>query len=105
MAKLGGYMYAIAFDLNTEILRANYQNDSYNNAYGDIAKFLQERGFTHPQGSLYFGDAERVNAVTCVLAVQEMARTFAWFVPSVTDIRMLRIEDNNDLNIAIRGLT
>jgi len=98
-------MYAIAFDLNTDNLKANYHNDSYLNAYGDIAKFLQDRGFTHPQGSLYFGDPERVNAVTCVLAVQAMARSFPWFVPSVTDIRMLRIEDNNDLNIAIRGLT
>jgi len=43
----------------------------------------------------------KVDAVTCVLAVQELSRTFPWFAASVRDIRMLRIEDNNDLKPAL----
>ena len=29
--------------------------------------------------------------------VQDLAEEFDWFVPSLRDIRMLRIEENNDL--------
>jgi len=89
-------MYAIVFDLDTNILRDTYRNESYGNAYTDIRKVLEQRGFEWQQGSTYFGN-ERTNAVDCVLAVQELNREFDWFQPAVRDIRMLRIEENNDL--------
>jgi virulence-associated protein VapD len=100
----GGYrMYAIAFDLDTETLKANYGSDSYNNAYGDIRKVLTTKhNFKWQQGSVYFGDLDKVNAVTCVLAVMDLARTYPWFAPSVKDIRMLRIEEQNDLMGAVQ---
>lgn len=41
------------------------------------------------------------HAVTCVLAAQRLARELPWFGASVRDIRMLRIEDLNDLGPAI----
>ncbi|MFW1749020.1 MAG: virulence factor [Alphaproteobacteria bacterium] len=94
-------MYAITFDLNTEMLRTTYHNGSFNNAYNDIKNTLREFGFERQQGSVYFGNAN-VDAVTCVMATQELATQFDWFAPSVTDIRMLRIEDNNDLAPAIQ---
>jgi virulence-associated protein VapD len=94
-------MYAITFDLDTEMLRQTYHNESTGNAYGDIRKVLvDEFGFTWTQGSVYFGGAD-VDAVTCVMATQELASRYDWFNPSVRDIRMLRIEDNNDLRPAI----
>lgn len=93
-------MYAIAFDLDTATLKASYHNDSWQNAYADIAKALRTFGFDRPQGSVYFGN-ETVDAVTCVLAVQQLTAAFPWFGPAVRDIRMLRIEDNNDLRPAI----
>lgn len=93
-------MYAIAFDLDTETLKNTYHNESHNNAYGDIQKVLAEYDLTRKQGSVYFG-SEQVDAVTCVLAVQELATRYDWFSVSVRDIRMLRIEDNNDLRPAI----
>ena len=89
-------MYAIVFDLDTDILRATYRNASWNNAYTDIRGALEARGFEWMQGSTYFGN-ERVTAVDCVLAVQELKREYDWFQPAVRDIRMLRIEENNDL--------
>jgi virulence-associated protein VapD len=33
--------------------------------------------------------------------VQRMATRFPWFTPAVRDIRMLRIEENNDLKAAL----
>jgi virulence-associated protein VapD len=94
-------MYAVAFDLDTETLQTQYGTASYKHAYDDIKKRLAEDGFTWTQGSVYFGDPKRVDAVRCVVAVQRLARELPWFQYAVRDIRMLRIEDNNDLMPAI----
>ena len=95
-------MYAIVFDLDQETLSKTYHGPSYHNAYGDIKKALEANGFTRQQGSVYFGDVSKVDAVACVLAVMDLAKANPWFAPSVTDIRMLRIEDNNDLMPAVK---
>src|SRR5271170_7403770 len=79
-----GRVYAIAFDMDIEALRANY-GDPYNNAYLEIRRVLQRHGFTWQQGSVYFG-GETVSAVTCVLAVQDLTRSLPWFAASVRDI-------------------
>ena len=95
-------MYAIVFDLDTQNLKDTYHVDSYNNAYADIRSALRDYGFTNQQGSVYFGDVTKVDAVTCVLAVMDLAKKYTWFAPSVRDIRMLRIEENNDLMVAVQ---
>jgi len=97
---LEGRMYAIAFDMDIESLRTNY-GDPYNNAYLEIKRVLQKHGFVWQQGSVYFGD-ERINAVTCVLAAIDLSNTLPWFAASVRDIRMLRIEELNDLMPAVQ---
>ena len=47
--------YAIAFDLDTTVLQNLYPNPSWQNAYGDVKRTLVSLGFTHQQGSVYFG--------------------------------------------------
>src|SRR4051812_25661671 len=98
--KKEGRLYAISFDMDIESLKIHY-GDPYNNAYGEIRKVLQKRGFAWQQGSVYFG-GENINAVTCVLAAIELARVLPWFAASVRDIRMLRIEEFNDLMPAVQ---
>jgi virulence-associated protein VapD len=95
-------VYAIAFDMDIESLRQNY-GDPYNNAYTEIKKVLQSHGFSPQQGSVYFGN-ETINAVSCVLAAQDLARQLPWFSTSVRDIRMLRIEELNDLGPAVQSV-
>lgn len=92
--------YAIAFDLDTEMLSKTYTGNSPNNAYSDIKNTLEKCGFIWQQGSVYFGN-EKVDAVKTVMAARKLATKYVWFRPSVRDIRMLRIEDDNDLMIAI----
>lgn len=92
-------MYAITFDLSVSSLAEHYPT-SYTNAYGEIKKFLLENGFTKQQGSVYFGD-DTINAVKTVMVVNEMSRKFPWLKDSVSDIRMLRIEENNNLEPAL----
>jgi virulence-associated protein VapD len=93
-------VYAITFDLDTAVLEKTYHNESWRNAYTDVGPALRSFGFERMQGSVYFGN-DTVDAVTCVLAVQHLTGEFGWFAPAVKDIRMLRIEDNNDLMPAI----
>ena len=95
-----GRVYAIAFDMDIDSLRQAY-GDQYNNAYTEIRRVLERHGFAWQQGSVHFG-GDRINAVTCVLAAIDLARSLPWFAAAVRDIRMLRIEELNDLMPAIR---
>ena len=95
-------MYAITFDLDTGTLEQSYGNPSWRNACTDIRNRLRRFGFDWQQGSVYFGN-DQVSAVTCVLATQDLTRAFPWFRASVRDMRMLRIEENNDLGPAIEA--
>lgn len=95
-----GRMYAIAFDLDTAQLQAQYPNASWQNAYGDVKRTLTGLGFDWQQGSVYFGN-ESITAVKCVLAAQQLSNSYPWFKGCVRDIRMLRIEELNDLAPAL----
>ena len=96
-------MYAICFDLEIAALKRYYSGRHYENAYDDICRELRQHGFERQQGSVYFG-SRTTTPVDCVLAAQALARRYAWFEKSVRDIRMLRIEERNDLMPAIRQL-
>jgi virulence-associated protein VapD len=93
-------VYAITFDMDIDSLKNN-NGDPYNNAYYEIRRILQRHGFSWQQGSVYFGGPQ-INAVTCVLAAMDLARSLPWFAASVRDIRMLRIEELNDLMPAVQ---
>jgi virulence-associated protein VapD len=95
-------MYAIAFGMDTKLMEEGYGNPNWRHGYGEIGGILREHGFDdHKQGSVYFGDRARVTAVTCVVAIQDVARRLPWFSASVRDIRMLRIEEEDDLSVAL----
>jgi virulence-associated protein VapD len=93
-------MYAISFDLDIERLESAYHGANSNNAYADIRRIFERHGFVNQQGSVYFGN-DATDPVRCVLAVQEVTNTYPWFRVAVRDIRMLRIEENNDLMPAV----
>lgn len=95
-------MYAICFDLNQALLQAHYPGGTYTQAYDDIRRALRDFGFENQQGSVYFGD-NTVTPVVCVMAVQAVQKRHDWFNKVVKDIRMLRIEENNDLRPALGG--
>ena len=77
-----GTVYAITFDMDTSRMQDLYPNESWRNGYTEIGRILREHGFDWQQGSVYFGN-DGVNAVTCVLAMQDVARRLDWFGPSV----------------------
>ena len=89
-------VYAITFDFDTELLEQLYHDDSWRNAYQDVRRFLEANGFENKQGSVYFA-LDEIDATDCIAVVQDLADEYDWFVPSLRDIRMLRIEENNDM--------
>lgn len=93
-------MYAITFDIDTNCLSEHYHENNVPNAYGDIRKFMEANDFDWMQGSVYFGNTS-IDAVKCVLTIQKLANLYPWFSTCVRDVRMLRIEENNDLKPAI----
>ena len=96
----GGRMYAICFDLDQEALKRHYPGSSPRNGYEEICRVLEQHGFRRQQGSVYFGN-EHVTPVTCVMAVQAVQKRYSWFGKVVSDLRMLRIEEHNDLLPAV----
>lgn len=94
-------VYAIAFDIDTQVAE-RLMGETWKNCYGMIERGLAAHGFRRMQGSLYFGTPES-NAVTCVLAVRDLDDKHAWFGRIVKDLRMLRIDEDNDLLPALNN--
>jgi virulence-associated protein VapD len=90
-----GVVYAIALEMDIEQLRVHY-GDPYNNAYLEIRRVLEGHQFQWQQGSVYFG-GPAVPPASVMVAVVELTTQLPWFAESVRDIRMLRIEELNDL--------
>jgi virulence-associated protein VapD len=91
-------VYAITFDLKTDVLR-DERGDNHH-CYREIKAILEKEGFRWVQYSVYFGNP-KTTPVHCVLAVQRLCNELSWFADSVRDIRMLRIEEENDLRPAL----
>jgi virulence-associated protein VapD len=96
-------MYAIAFDFDTDKLKTNYPGDSWQNAYGEVRKFLSSKGFGHQQGTVYYGDNLQTQ-VTTMCTVFDLSKQFPYLKNSIADIRILQLLDADDLMpMIIRG--
>ena len=85
-------MFAIAFDLNINNLRSNY-NDPYNNAYYEIKTLLRMYDFYNTQGSVYLTEK---NDMSVLFSAINALKEIDWFRKSVRDIRAFRVEDWSD---------
>jgi virulence-associated protein VapD len=94
-------VYAIAFDIDTQVAE-RVMGDTWKSCYGMIERGLAAHGFSRMQGSLYFGTPES-NAISCVLAVRDLDDKYVWFGRIVKDLRMLRIDEDNDLIPALNN--
>ena len=87
--KKAGRVYAIAYDLNKE---AALKHD----AWRKIARVLEEYGFHRQQGTVFYG-TEKTSASTCFAAVMDLNDKYPWFWQVVRDMRMLKIDEEDDL--------
>ncbi|EFN7975574.1 virulence factor [Escherichia coli] len=95
-------MYAIVFKLNHQALTLHHGFGASAQMYNEIGPVLSHYGFMCYQDGVYFGNVPRADAVSCVLAVMDLAKHHPRFASFVEDVRMLRIEDDNDLMPAVK---
>lgn len=93
-------MYAIAFDLDVNILKKTY-GEPYNNAYFEVRRELERVGFKWTQGSVYLYEGE--STLAAVYRAIDILRAIDWFRQSVRDIRAFKVEDWSDFTEIIRG--
>lgn len=95
----GRPMYAIAFDLETSILKQEY-GEPYNNAYFEVRRELEALNFNWTQGSVYIyaGDG----GLAAVYRAINKLSGIAWFKKSVRDIRAFKVEDWSDFTGIIK---
>lgn len=98
--------YAIIVDLEAyrlKELKDATKPQSLQEANSVIAATLHSWGFFFCLESLYLGESY-VDAIRCILAIQNLTRTYTWFEPVVSVARMLRIEEQDDLMPAIQAV-
>lgn len=94
----------IVFDLDTESLKANYHNNSWNNGYGDIRKVLNKHRFNNIQGTVYLSE-RGVRQAHGTIALQEIAIRFAWFDKCVSNVQFYDLADDFNAQFIIDGIT
>lgn len=93
-------MYAIAFDLKIDVLKAEY-GEPYNRAYDEIRQELENIGFEWTQGSVYINPKSENNLTNVYLAINKLSK-IAWFKKSVRDIRAFKVEDWSDFTEIVK---
>lgn len=94
----------IVFDLDTKRLEENYHNDSWRNAYADVARVLNRHGFNNIQGTVYLSDAG-IRQAHGTIALQEVAVRYAWFAPSLKNVQFYDLADDFNAQFIVDGVT
>ena len=93
----------IVFDLDTDCLKNNYHNDSWNNAYGDIRRVLNKHRFNNIQGTVYLSEIG-VRQAHGTLALQEVSIRFAWFEKCVSNVQFYDLADDFNAQFIVDGI-
>ena len=94
----------IVFDLDTELLKANYHNASWQNGYADIKRVLNRHRFNNIQGTVYLSEVS-VRQAHGTLALQEVGIRFAWFEKCVSNVQFYDLADDFNAQFIIDGIT
>ncbi|GHT94686.1 virulence-associated protein VapD [Betaproteobacteria bacterium] len=94
----------IVFDLDTETLKENYHNASWQNGYTDIKRVLNKHRFQNIQGTVYLSEVG-VHQAHGTIALQEVAIRFAWFDKCVSNIQFYDLADDFNAQFIVDGVT
>lgn len=94
----------IVFDLDTDLLKNNYHNASWQNGYGDIRRVLNRHRFNNIQGTVYLSEIG-VRQAHGTLALQDVAIKFAWFDKCVSNIQFYDLADDFNAQFIVDGIT
>lgn len=94
-------MYAIAFDLDSNILKTEY-GEPYELAYDEIRTELSIFGFIWIQEGMYLNTQKQNGLATVYQAIQTLS-AIKWFTRSVRNIRGFKVEDWSDFTQIVKG--
>ena len=92
--------YAVMMTLKKQNLAKSHPIKSSTAAIQDIELALNSYGFHKAQEGLFIGN-DAVDAVQAVIAVRETSKAYPWLRKCIAEIKMLRIEEINDLTLAL----
>ena len=72
--------------MDTKELKKHYKGSDWHNAYDDIGRFLDKRGFERSQGSVYDSKKAMKNSAIGEI-IDDICDKFKWFAPCVKSIR------------------
>ncbi len=84
--------YSINFDLSMEKLRENFSETNPERAYALIAKFLNDEGYEHVQGSGYHS-ADKIILQDNIDTLAGMHKEFPWLQKCIKSIYLTEIGD------------
>ena len=93
-------MFAIAYDFDTDVMKAHLGEASYTNGYTKFKDFMRKRGFTGQQRSLLYG-APWISSVDACRAIQDATNHFPWLKDAARDMRLLEVAHNDDLTVLL----
>ena len=89
----------LAFDFNTNALKAIYHKGIYTGAYNDFERFLKDNKFDkHPEGSFYISSV-KMSRAKVEFIIEKARKTFDWFKYGVKDIRTANLESPEFSNL------
>lgn len=93
-------MYAITFDLSITQVEKHYRKKSYQKAHAEVTEFLAQHGFERYQNGLYVAAGD-VSVAQVVMSVNELGQKHEWFGKAAQNVRLLEINQNVDLSVAL----
>lgn len=93
-------MFAVAYDFDTDVMKAHLGEASYANGYTKFKEFMRKRGFNGQQRSLLYGEPW-VSSVDTIRAIQDATSHFSWLKEAVRDMRLLEVTHNDDLKVLL----
>jgi virulence-associated protein VapD len=92
-------MFALAFDLETDRLLQLHPKGT-RQGYSDIKRTVERFGFKRIQGSTYAADHEDHGQMFLALTA---LRELDWFGPSLSNIRVFRMEQGTDFTAIMQA--
>lgn len=92
----------IVIDLDTQLLEAHYQGESWKDGFTDIQRAFSRYRFQNIQGTVYLGDPG-VHQAHGTIALQDVAIRHAWFGQCVSNVQFYELTDHINAQFIIDG--
>ena len=93
----------IVFDLDTELLKSNYNGTSWNNGYADIQHLLNRHRFNNIQGTVYLSEPG-VRQAHATVALQDVTIRFPWFEKCASNVHFYDLAGGINTQFIIDGI-